>query len=224
MTKSSLFTLAHKNTREVKKVYPEINYITQFGLELSMLYQLNKMQKEIKFEDLKIGMKLNVNVNDEKKFQGEIIEINEKENLLKVSGYKFKSGKDFPLWIGITHIENIIKEELKMKWNYIKTRLNDHRIKNDENLNEIAQSLFYFIDEDEETENLEEYKENIERIHKIIEKEDSKIYKYSSQNKLDMYSNKGLINTEEKTTYKILHYNRQLTYTEIKTYELIDLN
>ena len=38
MTKSLLFKTAHKNTKEMKKNYPEVNYRVQFGLELKTLY------------------------------------------------------------------------------------------------------------------------------------------------------------------------------------------
>jgi hypothetical protein len=38
MTKSLLFKTAHKNTKEMKRNYPEVNYRVQFGLELKTLY------------------------------------------------------------------------------------------------------------------------------------------------------------------------------------------
>ena len=37
MTKSEMFVKSHKETREIKKVYPEVNYKTQFGLCLSQI-------------------------------------------------------------------------------------------------------------------------------------------------------------------------------------------
>lgn len=48
MTKSDLFRQSHKITKEDKANYPEINYIVQFGLNLSSLYS-NFMSK-ISFE------------------------------------------------------------------------------------------------------------------------------------------------------------------------------
>jgi hypothetical protein len=44
MTRSKLFKLAHQNTKEVKKVYPEVNYRCQFGMELKALYGKNNME------------------------------------------------------------------------------------------------------------------------------------------------------------------------------------
>lgn len=48
MDNSTRFKLAHKNTEEVKNLYPEINYMAQFGLELKALYQQKNMITELK--------------------------------------------------------------------------------------------------------------------------------------------------------------------------------
>lgn len=44
--RSDLFRKAHQLTREDKKVYPEINYRVQFGLNLSALYVKINMSEE----------------------------------------------------------------------------------------------------------------------------------------------------------------------------------
>jgi len=45
MTRRKMFKLAHQNTKEVKKVYSEVNYRCQFGMELKALYgKINNME------------------------------------------------------------------------------------------------------------------------------------------------------------------------------------
>ena len=57
MTKSLLFKTAHKNTKEMKRNYPEVNYRVQFGLELKALYANMNMttNKKTKYYDLMIS-------------------------------------------------------------------------------------------------------------------------------------------------------------------------
>jgi hypothetical protein len=51
MTKSQLFKKAHFNTKKIKIKYPEINYKTQFGLELKSLYSKKNMSIKDKLKE-----------------------------------------------------------------------------------------------------------------------------------------------------------------------------
>jgi hypothetical protein len=76
---SNLFKQAHKNTREVKKDYPEINYRVQFRFELKALYE-EKIIMDIK----------NMSLEQLKKLQKEINEqISVKENSKDEFSFKF---------------------------------------------------------------------------------------------------------------------------------------
>jgi hypothetical protein len=76
---SNLFKQAHKNTREVKKDYPEVNYRLQFGFELKSLYE-EKIIMDIK----------NMSLEQLKKLQKEINEqISVKENSKDEFNFKF---------------------------------------------------------------------------------------------------------------------------------------
>jgi hypothetical protein len=60
MTKSELFKKAHKNTKEMKKEYKEINYRFQFGIELKELYKTKK-EKLSKHEIIELLRKQGLN-------------------------------------------------------------------------------------------------------------------------------------------------------------------
>jgi hypothetical protein len=123
MTRSDLFRLAHKKTKEVTKLYT-VNYRVQFGFELKALYSEMKMKnkdyftltelKRAKFISCKIGWELDGKGLDSKK----IYTIEGDKKLQYIMGYGWSIHTDYTdiiKLIDFIKTEEEIEEEKKKK-------------------------------------------------------------------------------------------------------------
>lgn len=85
MKKSNFFKEAHRLTREIKSIYPEVDYRAEFGLILRMLHK--EAKKVVKQAVLKTTNKIKNILNNTKKVIERIIPVDNKTKIL--DNYKF---------------------------------------------------------------------------------------------------------------------------------------